>query len=50
MYDSDADFRAAVNETMPDLPVLRMGGSEEVGVRLEAQLLELIGAAQQQQG
>lgn len=49
MYDSDADFRAAVNESMPDLAELRLGGSGEVGERLESQLLDLIGAAQQQQ-
>jgi len=49
MYDADEEFRAAVNDAMPDLAMLRLSGSEEVGRRLEQGLLELVGSARQQQ-
>jgi hypothetical protein len=50
MYDADKDFREALNLTMPDLPDVRDNeGSEAVGRRLEAALLELLGEQQQQQ-
>lgn len=45
MYDADEEFRAAVDQSMPDLPMLRLGGSEEVGARLEAGLLEMVNGA-----
>lgn len=47
LYDADADFRAAANETMPDLAELRLGGSAPVGARLEQQLLGLLNGQQQ---
>ena len=49
MYDADEEFRAAVNQSMPDLPMLRLAGSDQVGARLEEELLQLVTSARQPQ-
>lgn len=49
MYDADEEFRTAINESIPDLPLLRLTGSAEIGARLEEEFLQLMAAAKQQQ-
>ncbi|KAI8463970.1 MAG: ferredoxin-dependent bilin reductase-domain-containing protein [Monoraphidium minutum] len=46
VYDADPEFREAANEAMPELATLRLAGPGPVGVRLQEQMLALIGAPQ----